>query len=878
MNERVFTEKTSGPLPLVTVALTVGIFVLDLLTPRGIAAIAYVAVLLMFALWIQARYMCLLAAGCTGLIIVGFWLSSPGAALSIALSNRLLGVLVIWVTAILAQQWKRSEEVLRDSEEKYRNLVEGANDAIFVADAEAGIIIDANKKAEELLGLPLEEIVGMHQTQLHPKGEAERYSKIFRELLETGTALTTDLFVCHKDGSHIPVEISASVTSWKGKKIIQGIFHDLTKRKQAEQAREEALAYAQGIVETVAEPLVVLDADLRVKTVNRSFYQTFQVSPQETESRLIYELGNRQWDIPRLRVLLEDILPKNTELRDFEVEHNFPNIGRRTMLLNARRIYREEKRTQMILLAIEDITERKKLEEERERVRELEVRSREAERANRLKSQFLASMSHELRTPLNAIVGFSDLLAEEIAGPLNEKQKRFVGHVQDGAKHLLDLINDILDLSKIEAGQIELRPESFTVAEALHEVLSVIKPLAMPKKIQVETAVETDLRVYADRVRFKQILYNLLSNAVKFTPDGGRIQIGSSVAENAVCISVSDTGVGIPAEEHEAIFSEFHQVGTTTKGVKEGTGLGLAITKRLVRQHGGRIWVESEPGKGSRFSFTVPMAGELPEAVREMPTAPPVRRRRKKPLILIVDDEPEVRELLVNYLEPEGYETLTAGSGAEAIAKAREVGPDAITLNILMPGKTGWETLWELKKNPTTADIPIIIVSAVDQKEMGFDFGAAEYLVKPVQKRILVGAIRKHLRPRLDGPSTILVVDDELRDLEMMAEVLDSAGYSPLAARGGREALEMLERTRPDAILLDLLMPEVDGFEVIRRIKENPALRDIPIFVLTAKDLTNADIELLTRETRAFFRKGIAWKEELLAQIRKALGESTAKS
>ena len=236
---------------------------------------------------------------------------------------------------------------------------------------------------------------------------------------------------------------------------------------------------------------------------------------------------------------------------------------------------------------------------------QLEARNREVEQANRMKGAFLARMSHELRTPLNAIVGFSDLLAEESAGPLAEKQKRFVGHVQAGARHLLQVINDILDLSKIDAGRIEIVHEDFFAADALAEVLSVIHPLAEMKRIRIAAGVAPGLEIFADRTRFKQILYNLLSNAVKFTPEGGEVKVDSSWEEGAICFAVSDTGVGIAPEEHDAIFDEFHQV-SGGAGRKEGTGLGLAITRRLVELHGGRIRVESRPGKGSRFVFSLP--------------------------------------------------------------------------------------------------------------------------------------------------------------------------------------------------------------------------------------------------------------------------------
>jgi len=245
---------------------------------------------------------------------------------------------------------------------------------------------------------------------------------------------------------------------------------------------------------------------------------------------------------------------------------------------------------------------------------DLEARNREVERANQMKSQFLASMSHELRTPMNAILGFSSLLREQNAGPLTEKQARYVEHIQRGSRHLLQLINDILDLSKIEAGRLELHLEQFLLSAALPEVLSLIRPLAMAKKIRLESAVDRGLLVHADPVRFKQMLYNLLSNAVKFTPEGGGIGIEGRADGGSVRLEVRDTGIGIPAEELANIFTEFHQVGTTTKGVREGTGLGLAITKRLVEQHEGRIWVESEPGKGSRFCFTLPRQPQPREA------------------------------------------------------------------------------------------------------------------------------------------------------------------------------------------------------------------------------------------------------------------------
>jgi signal transduction histidine kinase len=279
-------------------------------------------------------------------------------------------------------------------------------------------------------------------------------------------------------------------------------------------------------------------------------------------------------------------------------------------------------------------------------------------------------MSHELRTPLNAIVGFSDLLAEQTAGQLNDKQKRFVNHIKQGSSHLLQLINDILDLSKIEAGQLELHCEDFHVAETLPEVLSTIRPLAMEKNIRVGQELETISPVFADRVRFKQILYNLLSNAVKFTPKGGRIDINCLQIENFVCVSVTDTGIGIRAEDQAVVFEEFRQVEGNTGAPSEGTGLGLAITKRLVEQQGGKISLESETGKGSRFTFTLPIGSKMSSdmlSVGEPANASTASAAsREKPMILVVDDEAPARELLASYLESE-YQIVMAESGAEAV-------------------------------------------------------------------------------------------------------------------------------------------------------------------------------------------------------------------
>jgi signal transduction histidine kinase/CheY-like chemotaxis protein len=506
--------------------------------------------------------------------------------------------------------------------------------------------------------------------------------------------------------------------------------------------------------------------------------------------------------------------------------------------------------------------------------RELDLRNREVERATQLKSKFLASMSHELRTPLNAIVGFSDLLAEETAGQLNDKQKRFVNHIKQGSAHLLQLINDILDLSKIEAGLLELHCEGFQVNEALPEVLSTIRPLAMAKQITVQHKLATDLRVYADRVRFKQILYNLLSNAVKFTPKDGRIDIDCYEHGDATCISVADTGIGIRAEDQGLVFEEFRQVEGSNTNTQQGTGLGLAITKRLVEQQRGKISLQSELGKGSRFTVALPLASDRyhqpSPAAGSAVSAIAASGTLNNPLILVVDDELPARELLTNYLAP-AYRIATAESGAEAAEKAKKLRPDLMILDVLMANGNGFETLVALRKQPEMANLPIIILSIIDQRDVGFALGATDYLVKPIRKPLLLETIGKYLPRHGDDDSAILLVDDDVKTLELLEETLRAGGYETQSVQTGARALEILSKKLVGAVLLDLLMPGMDGFQVIRHIREKETLRDLPIFVMTGKNLSSEEIALISHETQALFPKNGHWQQGLLAEIARVL-------
>jgi len=366
----------------------------------------------------------------------------------------------------------------------------------------------------------------------------------------------------------------------------------------------------EDIIETIREPLLILDQDLRVVTVSRSFYEVFKVKPEETVGQLIYDLGNKQWDIPRLRDLLEKILPENDSFDDYEVEHDFTTIGKRTMLLNARQIERRMGKERIILLAIEDITERKKIEDGLEKTHEeLKELTTELKRAVQVKSEFLANMSHELRTPLNSIIGFSEVLYDETFGPLKEKQRQYVNNVLTSGTHLLLLINQILDMAKVEAGKMKLVLSSLPMKSLLNEISLLVEDMVGKKKIKMLLEIAEDLpNIEADDLKVKEILYNLISNAVKFTPEGGKIGMRAKKADSEIEIVVWDTGVGIASENTDKIFEGFFRVDTPYSRLTEGTGLGLPLSKKLVELHGGKLSVESEGiNRGTSVRFTLPI-------------------------------------------------------------------------------------------------------------------------------------------------------------------------------------------------------------------------------------------------------------------------------
>ncbi len=497
-----------------------------------------------------------------------------------------------------------------------------------------------------------------------------------------------------------------------------------------------------------------------------------------------------------------------------------------------------------------------------------------AEQANKAKSTFLANMSHELRTPLNAIIGFTRIVRRKAEGALPAKQTENLDKVIISAEHLLGLINTVLDIAKIEAGRVEVQAANFSAAQLVDVCATTATPLLKPGVALVKDTPADLPLVYSDQDKIKQILLNLLSNAAKFTHNG-QITVATRVVERRLDIAVTDTGIGISAEAQGRVFEEFQQADTSTTRQYGGTGLGLAISRSLVRLLGGDIILVSAPGMGSTFTLTIPLHyGERPApsgmSRSTVPTVSPPAT--DKPVVLSIDDDPDVLYLLQENLAEAGYQVVGAHSGDEGVAKARELKPYAITLDIMMPQKDGWQVLHDLKSDPATRDIPVIMLTIVDKKALGYRLGAADYLLKPLDAEAVLNSLKRLAHLNGAPIRRVLVVDDDVNIHDLARQLLGDHYHLDFAA-DGVAGLEAVQRQRPDVILLDLMMPRLDGFGVIELLQHNPDYGNIPIIVITAKTLTPEEAALLQHNVSHVIQKQGLAGETLLRELQLALNQ-----
>ncbi len=544
--------------------------------------------------------------------------------------------------------------------------------------------------------------------------------------------------------------------------------------------------------------------------------------------------------------------------------------------INASPLLDEAGVLQGAVASFQDVTSLRHLDEERARYMDLEVQNRQAVASSKLKSEFLANMSHELRTPLNSIIGFAELMHDGEVGAVAPKQREFLGDILTSGKHLLQLINDVLDLSKVEAGMLEFHPEPIELDRIFAEVLSILRTGVASKAIRVETSIASGLgELMLDPSRLKQVLYNYLSNALKFTDHGGSITLRALAEDSSsIRIEIEDTGIGIEANDLDRLFTEFQQLDASAAKIHGGTGLGLALTKRLVEAQGGTVGVRSEPGKGSLFYAVLPRRGEGRSKPEFLISDRMLGPFPDTPVVLVVEDDAGDQATIGRQLVDSGYAVEFATTGAEAISKCAERAYAAVTLDLILPDMGGLDVLRSVRATGKNPDCPIVVVTIVTENATG-GFAVHDVLAKPTDGRALVSSLRSAgVEPA--ARACVLVVDDDASSLRFMAAMLEQLGFRAICHSDGRVALGSIELERPLAIVLDLLMPGLDGFQFLAELRASPANVAIPVFVWTMKDLTNAELERLRASASTILRKA-GGATELTATLRGLLGGTKAR-
>ena len=642
------------------------------------------------------------------------------------------------------------------------------------------------------------------------------------------------------------------------------VVHDITEQKKAEKKIVDQLLFTESLLDAVPNPIFVKDTDLRYTAFNRAYEEAFGMRREEYIGKTVLEADYLVEDHEAYHQADKKLIEKGGFTREEYTARFSDDLDHELLYWRSTFNLADGAPGGMLGILI-DISDRKEME------REMVVAMEQAETANKTKSAFLANMSHELRTPMNAIIGYAEILKEDAEDEENEVIVPDLDKIITAGRHLLQLINDVLDISKVESGHMELYLEEFDIAAMISDAASTVSTLVEKNNNTLEIKVEENIgSMHADMTKVRQIVFNLVSNAAKFTSDG-KVGIEASTmdknGEPFIRLAVTDSGIGIPEDKLEHIFEEFSQADTSTTRNYGGTGLGLALVLRFARMMGGDVRVESTPGEGSVFTLEIPA-----RVVVEDETSASVLKGVGQAVksgavtpgkILVIDDDSNARRLLTRVLEDQGYEVITAEGGEEGIALAKSEKPAVITCDILMPNIDGWEVLQRLKGDPDTASIPVVMVSMVDEGKKGAALGAVEHLRKPVDREQLRKVISRYIKTT----GKVLVVEDDLAVQEVISKALGSMGVEAIVADNGQVALNLLEDQWPDVILLDLMMPVMDGFEFLSHYRKLEGSEKVPVIVVTAKDLTAADRDELEGHVSEIFTKEEDYIEDLIQSI-----------
>jgi PAS domain S-box-containing protein len=752
--------------------------------------------------------------------------------------------------------------------------------AVIIAEAPSGRLVLANEHVERFLRHPFRPSARIEEytdyTGFHPDGREVRPEEWpLARAIKTGEVVTDEeIRMLRGDGTIGVGLFSAAPVRDREGRIVAGVvaWSDVTERKRAEEALRETRARLEHLLTASPAVLYALEVTRNVVTptwVGDNITRVMGYSADEAVTPAWWPTHLHPEDRASAFATHAALLAQGEANSEYRFRHKDGTY--RWIRDELRLTQGAHGETAEAVGAWLDITERKRAEEA------LEEKSRELEAASKAKSQFLANVSHELRTPLNAILSYSQLLLEELEDVGQHDFVPDLKKIHAAGAHLLGLINDILDLSKIEAGKMDLYLETFDVPTLVGDVVALVRPLVERSANTLNVRWADGIgEMRADVTKVRQALFNLLSNATKFTEHGTvslTVTRGPIDGVDWVTFAVADTGIGMTPEQIGKLFQAFAQADSSTTRKYGGTGLGLAISRHFCRMMGGDITVESDVESGSTFTIRLPAEVGGPAATSELGAEPTSGPQPDTGLtLLVIDDDATARELLQRFLATEGVHIVTASSGADGLRLAKELRPDAITLDVLMPGMDGWAVLTALKGDPELADIPVIMLTIIEEKSMAYALGASEYLTKPIDRSRLIAVLERYRRE--NQARTILVVEDDPATRDSLRRALEPGGWAVDEAENGQIGLARVERSRPGLILLDLMMPEMDGFEFITELRRHEEWRSIPVVVITAKDLTTEDHRRLNGYVAATVQKSAYNREELLAEVRDLLAMS----